>query len=176
MRKQMGKFKKSCVIVLFALVAVIMTVGIGGTLAWIVATGTVTNTFVAGDVQCSIDETFDHVSKSSIKVINTGNVDEYVRVAVIGNWCDTAGNVVAPWNGAIAPAIGWSYQDGYYYYNTVIAPGDSSVNLLTSPITSATLPEGVPSGAELKIDVLAQAIQSKPAETVTETWGYSPSK
>lgn len=49
-------------------------------------------------------EIFDHMNgfvKDSLHVTNTGNVDEYVRMMVVGNWYDGDGNIL----------VGYKYSD-----------------------------------------------------------------
>lgn len=162
-------------ILLIAFIGVILIVSVGGTIAWIMtSTAPIENKFMPGEVTCDIVEEKSGYTKSSIKVKNIGNTDAYMRVAIVGNWCDDAGNIVAQWTGSITPASKWE-KNGYYYYCTeVVAPTELSPELLNESITGDTLPEGVPAGSHLVIDVLAQAVQSEPDTAVIAAWGFVP--
>lgn len=157
-------------IVLLAMAVVILLGATGGTIAWITMnTAPVKNTFDPGKVTCSVADTMssDGLQKTSITIKNTGNTDAYIRVAVIGNWCDAQGNIVAPWNGGISNTSAWTSIGPYYYCNSIIAPGGYTLELLDSPIDGKYVPEGCPEGTHLVIDVLAQAIQSEPDDART---------
>ena len=101
------------------LVVLLLTFAVGGTLAYLVTqTDPVVNTFTPADVSTEIKETFVNNVKSSITVENKGDIPVYVRVALVGNWCDSDGNVVEPWNDSVdinnSDWIEGSY--GYFYY------------------------------------------------------------
>lgn len=81
----------------FGLVAVILAamvlVGVGTTIAWLTATtGEVTNTFTAAHVGVVATSGDGKVTVSSS---NDQDVDEYVRVKVVANWVDDEGSVIA---------------------------------------------------------------------------------
>ena len=46
------------------------------------------------DVDVEIFDTMEGMKKDSLHVTNTGNVDEYVRMMVVGNWYDKDGNIL----------------------------------------------------------------------------------
>ena len=46
------------------------------------------------DVDVEIEDTISANEKSGLHVANTGNVDEYIRMMVIGNWYDADGNIL----------------------------------------------------------------------------------
>ena len=53
-----------------------------------------TYTLKPTDIDVQIFDTMEGLVKSGLHVTNTGNVDEYVRVMVIGNWVDSDGNIL----------------------------------------------------------------------------------
>ncbi|MBR2782734.1 MAG: hypothetical protein IKD93_00830 [Firmicutes bacterium] len=128
--------KKKTVALLLA-AALLLTAAVGGTLAYLSATtGTITNTFTPAAVDCAIVETVENGVKSSVTVMNTGGIDAFIRVAVIGNTVDADGNVTGDFDlsGYLAGS-GWTAgNDGYYYYSAPIAPQASTTELLTNPI------------------------------------------
>lgn len=94
----------------------------------------------------------------------------YIRAAVVVNWQDSEGNL---W--AVPPQKDTHYTitaadctllGGYYYYNGTRAQSEGF------PITVA-LKDGVtpPSGYTLHVQILAESIQSVPADAAEKAWG-----
>lgn len=97
-----------------------------------------------------------------------GTAVSYVRVKLVMNWVDESGNVSAdPVN--ITPSItdDWFEQGGIYYYKMPVAAKGETTNLLQTPITQGTAPEGY----HLEVTVLAESIQAAPSKAVTDSWG-----
>ena len=147
----------------------IFALAVGTTLAYLKAnTSPVTNTFTAAKSDIKIDEDVTGGQKKSIAVINTGTAVSYVRVKLVMNWVDESGNVSAePVN--ITPSItdNWFLKDGIYYYKTPVAANGKTENLLQTPITQGTAPEGY----HLEVTVLAESIQAAPSTAVQQSWG-----
>lgn len=132
------------------------------------STAPVENTFTAAKSGTDIVEELDGNQKKSIIVKNTGTAVSYVRVKLVMNWVDENGNVSAePVN--ITPSItdNWFLKDGIYYYKMPVAAKGETTNLLQTPITQGTAPEGY----HLEVTVLAESIQAAPSTAVTESWG-----
>ena len=162
-----NKFKG---LILLSLVLAIVIGTVGGTIAWLqVKTDPIVNVFTPGTVDCEVEEdTFDRVTKKNVKIQNTGDTKAYIRAAIVGYWCDTEGNIVAPWDNPIETPTGWSKSGDYYYCDTAVEPSEYTPVL----ITSYTAPDAPVEGAHLVIDILAQAIQAEPEKARTEAWGY----
>lgn len=147
----------------------IFALAVGTTFALLKAsTEPVTNTFTAAKSGTDIVEKLDGSQKTSIAVKNTGTAVSYVRVKLVMNWVDESGNVSAePVN--ITPSItdNWFLKDGIYYYKTPVAANGKTENLLQTPITQGTAPEGY----HLEVTVLAESIQAAPSKAVTDSWG-----
>ena len=147
----------------------IFALAVGTTFALLKAnTEPVTNTFTAAKSGTDIVEKLDGSQKTSIAVKNTGTAVSYVRVKLVMNWVDESGNVSAePVN--ITPSItdNWFEQGGIYYYKMPVAAKGETTNLLQTPITQGTAPEGY----HLEVTVLAESIQAAPSKAVTESWG-----
>lgn len=147
---------------LLALVAMLLLGSVGGTVAFLVtSTNSVENVFTPANLDTDIVEVVEGNVKKSITVMNNGNVPVYVRVAIIGYYVDDkTGNIVAPWGGT--PSYNVEYwergSDGFYYYKFEVQPGDSTKNLLSSPIAAdtTTYPD-----AHLVITVMHQSIQAE---------------
>lgn len=188
--------KKSIII---TSVILLLLVAVGTTLAYVFTeTEPVENTFIPSRVSCAVVENGKEPesgslvnigdSKNNVRIQNTGNTDAYIRVAVVINWMSADGKKV--W--AQKPVEdtdytitfnlsedGWFYGgDGFYYYSSPIAPTELT-NVL---IRNAALKDGVkaPIGTDttqyyLSIEIVASAIQSTPASTVSEQWGVKVS-
>lgn len=147
----------------------IFALAVGTTFALLKAnTEPVENTFTAAKSGTDIVEELDGNQKKSIAVKNTGTAVSYVRVKLVMNWVDESGNVSAePVN--ITPSItdDWFEQGGIYYYKMPVAAKGETTNLLQTPITQGTAPEGY----HLEVTVLAESIQAAPSKAVTESWG-----
>lgn len=147
----------------------IFALAVGTTFALLKAsTAPVENTFTAAKSGTDIVEELDGNQKKSIVVQNTGTAVSYVRVKLVMNWVDESGNVSAePVN--ITPSItdDWFEQGGIYYYKMPVAAKGETTNLLQTPITQGTAPEGY----HLEVTVLAESIQAAPSKAVTDSWG-----
>lgn len=143
----------------------ILAIGIGGTVAFLVAnTNPITNSFTPADVTCEVNEEFsdNNTVKTSATVKNTGNIPAYIRVAVVANTIDKDGNVTGAANVSDKLASDkWTKLGDYYYYNEVVEPDASTDNLLKSGIEL----DGI------QVTILASAIQSEPAGAVAQAWG-----
>ena len=147
----------------------LFALAVGSTFALLKAsTAPVENTFTAAKSGTDIVEELDGYQKKSIVVKNTGTAVSYVRVKLVMNWVDENGNVSAePVN--ITPSItdNWFLKDGIYYYKMPVAAKDFTTNLLQTPITQGTAPEGY----HLEVTVLAESIQAAPSKAVQQSWG-----
>lgn len=175
--KRSNKFRKS--FVLLASVALLVLGAIGGTVAYLVdGTEATVNTFNYGTVSCVVNETFNGSTKSDVTIQNTGNTDAYIRAQVVVTWQDASGNVygasqpVAGTDYSIEYGSGWKqHTDAYYYYPSAVPVGASTGVLITSctPVAGQA-----PEGYTLSVEILADAVQSSPANAVTEAWGVNP--
>ena len=128
------------------------------------------NEFIPANVSCKVVEEFNGKQKTSIKVQNTGNIDAYLRVRFVSYWVDSDGNVVAKPSSMpeINMAAGWlKGENNTYYYKTPVSPTNQTESLLSSPITLQKDADGYMQ----VIDVFAEAIQSKPHNAVSDSWG-----
>ena len=77
-----------------------------------------TYTLKPTDVDVKIVDDMEGAIKSNLHITNTGNVDEYIRVMLLGNWCDEDNNIV----------VGYKYKnkDDEFEegedYNTMVKP------------------------------------------------------
>lgn len=159
---------------------IVLVVGVGSVFAYMYhKTEVVTNDFDVAVVACAVEESFNETSgmKSSIKVENTGNIDAYLRVALVSYWVDDKGKIVGiP---SEMPAVDydkskWIKASGehIYYFKEDVSPKDSTTELLTSPMV-LTSKEYDGKLVYQVVEVFAEAIQSKPASAVEDAWRVS---
>ena len=191
--------KKSIII---TSVILLLLVAVGTTLAYVFTeTEPVENTFIPSRVSCAVVENGKEPvsgslvnisdSKNNVQIKNTGDTDAYIRVAVTVNWMNADGTRV--W--AQKPIQNTDYTitynlsengwfdggDGFYYYSKAVSP-TSPNNLTEILISNAALMSDVtaPVGTDntqyyLSIEIVASAIQSTPASTVSDQWGVTVS-
>lgn len=151
----------------------VLAVSAAGTLAYLHAkTAALANTFVPGEVSCAVSETFDGTAKSDVCITNTGDVEAYIRAAVVVTWQDGDGNIygVAPAAGeySMTVAAGWTLgDDGFYYWPDAVAPGESTGILISSASETAGK---APDGYHLCIEILGSAIQAEGTDAADEVW------
>lgn len=158
--------------------ALLLALAISGTVAWLTTKDApITNTFNPSKVACEVTESFNGTVKSSVNVKNTGDIDAYIRVKLVTYRTNEQGQHIGgtaeiP---AFTPGAGWVAYNGYYYYTKPVAPNTlpekaliSSINLTEKYIDA--------DGGRQAIDVMAEAIQSVPAEAVGEAWGVTISE
>lgn len=127
--------------------------------------------------------------KKDLTIKNTGNVDAYMRVAVVGNWFDNEGNIVAPWKlgsseGRLIPVEGsddyqtynadcWQLKDdGYYYYKYIVRPGDTILNPLFYSYEVWDSPHDYffKDRAHLEMDILVQSFDAAKLANMASNW------
>ena len=98
------------------------------------------------------------------------NIPAYIRAAIVVNWQDAEGNL---W--AIPPQQGSDYiisaelcqlLGDYYYFKGECAPGASFPIQVAQAGTAKP-----PAGYTLHVKILAEGIQSTPADAVKDAWG-----
>ncbi len=165
-------------ILTLAALALLLTFTVSGTLAYIsTSTGDVENVFTPVRVDTEIVEAISNNEKTSITVYNKNESDlipVYVRVHVTGNWCDSEGNIVLPWEGSVKlNTTDWDDGgDGYFYYKKVLPVGETTENLLAENISSVNTATKY-DGLHLEITVAHQSIQSTPTSVVDDMWGVT---
>ena len=140
---------------------------VGGSLAYLLdSTGDVKNTFAPTEVTCEINEKFDGKIKKDVTVTNNGDIDAYLRAAIVVNWVNDNGEILGEAVPAAAYKITgksakWSLEnDGYYYYTDRVAPKGVTENL----IGECKLVGDAPEGYYLSVTILADAIQADPEQ------------
>ena len=135
-------------------------------------------TFTLSPSTISVDITDiveNKTTKKNIQTRNTGNKSAWMRVAFVGNWVNSAGQIVAPWKETDGTFTGlggngaWlKGSDGFWYYQyTVPAGGLPSVPVFAT----YTKPSTTPSGATgLQMDLTVQVIDSGLGTNFAAAW------
>ena len=147
-------------------IILILVMAIGGTVAFLVThTDQIVNTFQPTDVTCEIIEDFNdnNTVKTSAVVQNTGKIPAYIRVAVVANTVDAEGNITGAKDVSNELASSdWTEVNGYYYYNGVVQPKETTGQLLDA--------DGIDLNG-IQVTILASAIQAEPDSAVAQAWG-----
>lgn len=163
-----------------ALLLALLTVSVGGVRAYLLHSDqAVSNTFaVDEDPKLSISESHEvTVSDTAYPV--------YLRAAVVVNWKDADGKILAtvPSGYTLTPGkdtetgATWvkNNEDGFYYYTKSVLAGET-----TPPVITLTPPSVEQEGYTLVADVAVQAIQAvgttdgeSPVDAVQNAWGIS---
>lgn len=179
--KQRSRMHKNTrAITLLIALLLFSALAVGGTVAWLTAnTGNVANTFTPSNVACSVTENFDGTTKSNVNVTNTGDTEAYIRVKLVTYRVNEqnqhiGGTAKIP---PFTPGDGWiEHTDGYYYYTLPVAAGAAPETPLIGESGIALTKYTDADGGMQAIEVMAEAIQSKPAEAVGSSWGVTISQ
>lgn len=177
-QRQRSGMRKSVATVLSLLL--ILTVSVGGTLAYLIThTTPVRNQFTPSYVACQVTESFDGTIKSEVNVKNTGDTEAYIRVKLVTYRVNSAnqhigGTAEIP---TFTPGENWVKYGEYYYYTKPVAPGaEPETELIGTPGIALSSAYNDADGGKQVIEVMAEAIQSGPAEAVGSSWGVSISE
>ena len=171
-----------------------------------------TYTIKVDDVNVTITDQFTETVKNNVQIKNTGNTAAFIRAAIIGQWVDEEDRPIFGYTdyktGEIVdikswyedyvsnekyfgefvdlPGNGWTLEDdGYYYYETAVEPGQSPTALFTSyNVNTDHIPPMTVGGrtvnAELFIQVATQAVTAKKSDgsyyTRAEAWENAETK
>lgn len=174
--KRVMKTKKP--VALVALL-VLLCCTVAGTLAYLVdKTPEVKNTFEPASVSTAVEETFKNGEKKDVKIQNTGDIDAYIRAAVIINWADKDGNVSATpvedgdYKIKYDTSNTWKKIGDYWYYTNPVAADSLTEKALIE--SCAPVAGKAPEGYNLQVTILADGIQSEPLTAIKEAWHVDP--
>ena len=167
--------KNTRIITLLIALLLFSALAVGGTVAWLTANATpVKNTFTPSHVACSVTENFDGTTKKNVNVTNTGDTEAYIRVKLVtyrvNDGQHIGGTATIP---TFTPGTGWvKHTDGYYYYTSPVKPNEKPKADLISSITLTGSYNDADGGKQV-IEVMAEAIQSKPKDAVESSWNVT---
>ena len=152
--------------VLLIAVLLLITTAVGSTAAFLVTkTDPVEEAFAYAQVSCQVTD--------ALAVQNTGTAQAYIRASYAVNWLDGEGIIAAVTPEGYScdlvenPQGAWvEGGDGYFYYPAPVDPGGEAPSLLTCRVSCPENPEYT-----LSVEVVAEAIQSNPAEAAEDAWG-----
>ncbi len=167
---------------LIILVSVTAFIAVAVTVVWAFmykSTEIYDNDFTPAQVSCKVVETFDGTKKSSVKIQNTSNIPAYLRLRLVTYWQDTKGNVVQ--RASVMPSFivdtaNWIDMGSCtYVYKLPVDPNGLTPELLASGSTivlqkTSETVNGVVYEYEQVVEIIAEAIQSKPVDAVTSSW------
>ena len=175
-------------LLLIAICAIFLTALTQPTLAYYTATGTATNVVTSGSIRLKIHETTADGSdfpKEGVYVIPGDIVSKRVTVE---NVCDhpfflRVSLVSGATNETLTPdeclkldinTQNWVYLDGYYYYNTILRPGETTPALFTQVEIVGSKVDQTHIGSTLRLTVNAYAVQceNNPAEHPWDALGW----
>lgn len=162
-------------LLLIALAAIAVTVLTQPTLAYYTAVGKATNVVTSGNISMQIHEKTadgsdfpsqgvyvipgDIVSKQ-VSVENICAHPFYLRVKLVSG---TTSEALTPDEclKMDIDATNWTYADGYYYYNDVLRPGETTPALFTQVEIVGSKVDQTHAGSALSLTVNAYAVQSE---------------
>ena len=160
-------------------IALVLTVGVGGTLAYLIANGgSITNIFNPTQASIQIvEDTFDGNEKKNVYIENTCEIPVYVRVALVPTWEDANGNPVGTTATLDDLNIDWGSDKwvksgDYWYYKEAVAVGAVTENIIdTATVVTAN-------GYKMNLQIIAEAIQADgvkgETKAVVDAWGVDP--
>ena len=155
--------------VLLIAVLLLITTAVGSTAAFLVTkTEPVVEDFAYAQVSCQVTD--------ALAVQNTGTAQAYIRASYAVNWrLDGEESIAAavPEGYSCDPVENPQWEkgeDGYFYYPYPVDPGGETPSLLTCSVSRPEEPEYT-----LSVEVVAEAIQSDPAEATADAWGVAVS-
>lgn len=175
-------------LMLIALAAILATVLTQPTLAYYTTIGKATNVVTSGDISLQIHEKTadgsnfpaegvyiipgDIVSKQ-VSVENVCGHPFYLRVKLVSG---TTNEALSP-DDCLKMDIdteNWTHLDGYYYYNQILRPGETTPTLFTQVEIVGSKVDRSHIGSTLSLTVNAYAVQSEnnPAEHPWDASGW----
>ena len=162
-------------ILILSLLAVCLSLCIGGTLAYYTATDTARNVITAGNIKIELIETdaegkpFENVSgvlpgaevDKIVTVKNTSDNACWVRISVekeISLAKEKSGTPDMSFLEIDFNTVNWTEKDGYFYYNEKLNPGETTKPLFTTVTFNATM-DNLYAGCTASVSVFAQAVQ-----------------
>lgn len=184
----MGKIKR--ILLTIALLAIVVTFTAQGSLAYYTTIGQATNVVTSGNIRFIIHETTDsgeEFPQQGVTVLPGAVVSKQVSIE---NDCEhpfyLRVKIVYSANGEALPAEDcfkldidtqhWLLKDGWYYYNGVVEPGQTTPYLFTKAEVVGDTVNNRYIGKTLNLSVVAHAVQSEnnpiAGEDVTTAAGW----
>lgn len=171
---------------LIAAAALGVAVAAGVTFAFMFKKAEKTNRFIPAEVSCTVREKTDGSEvtgiaavgseKSDIRVENTGNVKEFIRLRLVSYYVDSNGDIAGT---AASQYPNLTLKNGWiaganrtYYFPYSVEPGEATEILCEPfPLGQTQLENGT--RVYQVMEVIAEAVQAEPISAVQETWGVT---
>ena len=144
------------------------------------------NRFIPAEVSCAIREKLDNnevvgntavgSEKSDIRVENTGNVKEFIRLRLVSYYVDSNGDIAGT---ADSQYPNLTLKNNWiagaartYYYPYPVEPG-SLTGILCEPFTLGQMQLADGKTVYQVIEVIAEAVQAEPSDAAQEVWGVT---
>lgn len=175
-------------LLLIALAAILLTVLTQPTLAYYTTIGKATNVVTSGNISLQIHEKTadgsdfpaegvyiipgDIVSKK-VTIENVCTHPFYLRLKLVSGSTNEALSAEECLKMDI-DTVNWTYVDGYYYYNRILQPGETTPALFTQVEIVGSHVDQTHIGSTLSLTVNAYAVQSEnnPAEYPWDASGW----
>ena len=158
----------------------------GVTFAFMFKKAEKTNRFIPAEVSCAVREKTDGSEvvgntaaggeKSDIRVENTGNVKEFIRLRLVSYYVDANGDIAgtaASQYPNLTLKNNWIAGANHtYYYPYPTEPGNST-GILCEPVTLGQTQLADGKTVYQVIEVIAEAVQAEPISAVQEAWGVT---
>lgn len=174
---KLDKKKKRLAVIIIAIC--LCLVAVGGIIAYLIdISSPMENIFTPVNVKVEINEDFNEEVKKDVTVKNIGNTDAYIRAAIVVNWQNDKGQVLAKdcvagtdYTVTFAEGTNWakSSTDGYWYFKKPVA-ADNSTDILIKEC--APVADKVPEGYHLSVEILAESLQTS-VDAVNNAWKLS---
>lgn len=171
---------------LIAAAALCIAAAAGLTLAFMFKKTEKINRFVPAEVSCAVREKLDNNEvagtaavggeKADIRVVNTGNVKEFIRLRMVSYYVDSNGDIagtVASQYPNLTLKSGWIAGANHtYYFRYPVEPGETT-EILCEPFTLGQTQLENGNTVYQVIELIAEAIQAEPVSAVQEAWGVT---
>ena len=171
---------------LIAGAALSIAAAVGLTLAFMFKKAEKTNLFIPAEVACAVREKTDGSEvtgiaavgseKSDIRVENTGNVREFLRLKMVSYYVDANGDIVGTVSSqypTLSLKNGWIAGANHtYYYPFPTDPGGMT-EILCEPFSLGQTQLADGKTVYQVIEVIAEAVQAEPISAVQEAWGVT---
>ena len=171
---------------LIAGAALSIAAAVGLTLAFMFKKAEKTNRFIPAEVSFAVREKTDGSEvtgiaavgseKSDIRVENTGNVKEFIRLKLVSYYVDSNGDIVGTVSSqypTLSLKNGWIAGANHtYYYPFPTDPGGMT-EILCEPVTLGQTQLENGTMVYQVMEVIAEAVQAEPISAVQETWGVT---
>ncbi|MBQ0149804.1 MAG: hypothetical protein KBT08_04210 [Bacteroidales bacterium] len=146
---------------------------------------TISGTGVSVKVDETVTGSVDAITaKSAVKGENNGAKTAYIRAAVVANWYNDKGQIVAPLDASKMPTMSknkwFSAEEGsetgcnvlFYYYQDPVDPSQKTSTALIESYTKENAGAAPKAGAHLEMNIIMQAVEAEADKaSVKAAWG-----